>query len=251
MNKKIDVLIGVGGCEIFSNPLREKKNLMITKEEKIKLELKELKNRKVKYVIEGKELLIEEITVPKGRKIYIDQMVEYALVQKFHYLDEIAYDYRVISTQKKLLKILVYCINLSNLILLDKEKLQGSYVQSVRVLQQIYGEAFYKVLKLKEFYGVAIIKNFFYFFHIKKGNLIYNRVEEFEEISEIEGFIKEISYSLEKSSTIYVYFEEAVDEINISIGLIGGVNVVPIDLRKNKFKKVLKLRRSNEGTVLS
>lgn len=236
MNKKIDVLIGADGCEIFLNPLRIKGDLMVEAKEKVDFELKNLINRKVKYIVEGKEILIEEITVPKGRRFYVDQMVECALLQKFHCLDEIAYDYRIISTQGKFLKILIYCINLSNLILLDKEKLQGSCIQSVRVLQQIYGEAFYKVLKLKEFYGIAIVKNFFYFFHIKQGRLIYNRVEEFEVLSEIEGFIKEISYNLEKLSTIYVYLKEEIQKMDINLELIDGLNICWIHLRKSKNK---------------
>lgn len=236
MIRKIKVLISAEGCEEFIKPLKPRKNVYAIENESF--DFKRLKSRRVQLIIEGKELLIEEVVIPAVRKAYIEQMVECALLERFHSLDEIAFDYKVLSKKEKQLRVLVYCINLSNLILTEKEKFHGVHIESVRVIQQIYGEEFRRALKKKEFYGIAVVRNYFYFFHVKNKILYQNKVEEFDDICEITDFIGNLCNVKNHPKVVYLYEENPSSEMSNIISSINQVYIFNMFI-KNKRKFIL------------
>lgn len=236
MIRKVKVLISSEGWEEFIKPLKPRKNVYTIENESF--DFKRLKIRRVQLIIEGKELLIEEVVIPAVRKVYVEQMVECALLERFHSLDEIAFDYKVLSKEGKQLRVLVYCINLSNLILTEKEKFRGVHIESVKVIQQIYGEEFRRALKKKEFYGIAVVRNYFYFFHVKNKILYQNKVEEFDDICEITDFIGNLCNVKNHPEVIYLYEENPSGEMSNIISSINQVNILNIFI-KNKRKFIL------------
>lgn len=236
MIRKAKVLINAEGCEEFIKPLKPRENVYPIENESF--DFKRLKSKRVQLIIEGKELLIEEIVIPAVRKIYIEQMVECALLERIHSLDDIAFDYKVLSKEGKQLRVLVYCINLSNLILAEKENFHGVHIESVRVIQQIYGEIFRKTLKKKEFYGIAVIRNYFYFFHVKNKILYQNKVEEFDDIYEITDFIENLCNVKNHPKVVYFYEENPSREMSNIISSINQVCILNIFI-KNKRKFIL------------
>lgn len=236
MIRKVKVLISAEGCEEFIKPLKPRKNVYDIENESF--DFKRLKSRRVQLIIEGKELLIEEVVIPAVRKAYIEQMVECALLERFHSLDEIAFDYKVLSKEGKQLRVLVYCINLSNLILTEKENFHGVHIESVRVIQQIYGEEFRRALNRKEFYGIAVVRNYFYFFHVKNKILYQNKVEEFDDICEITDFIGNLCNVKNHPEVVYLYEENPSSEMSNIISSINQVYILNMFI-KNKRKFIL------------
>lgn len=236
MIRKVKVLISSEGWEEFIKPLKPRKNVYTIENESF--DFKRLKIRRVQLIIEGKELLIEEVVIPAVRKVYVEQMVECALLERFHSLDEIAFDYKVLSKEGKQLRVLVYCINLSNLILTEKEKFRGVHIESVKVIQQIYGEEFRRALKKKEFYGIAVVRNYFYFFHVKNKILYQNKVEEFDDICEITDFIGNLCNVKNHPEVVYLYEENPSSEMSNIISSINQVHILNIFI-KNKRKFIL------------
>lgn len=232
MIRKVKVLISSEGWEEFIKPLKPRKNVYTIENESF--DFKRLKIRRVQLIIEGKELLIEEVVIPAVRKAYVEQMVECALLERFHSLDEIAFDYKVLSKEGKQLRVLVYCINLSNLILTEKEKFRGVHIESVKVIQQIYGEEFRRALKKKEFYGIAVVRNYFYFFHVKNKILYQNKVEEFDDICEITDFIGNLCNVKNHPEVIYLYEENPSGEMSNIISSINQVNILNIFIKKKR-----------------
>lgn len=230
--KEAKVLINPEGCEEWSKPLKTREKLFAA--DSNTFNIKALKSRKVQLIIEGKELLIEDIVIPGVRRAYIDQMVECALLERFHSLDEIAFDYKIISKKRKQWRVLVYCINLSNLILAEKDNFHGINIESVKVLQQIYGEAFRRALKKKEFYGIAIVRNNFYYFHVKDKILYENRVEEFESIFEIRNFIESICRRKNHPKVIYLYEENPSKETNEIISTMNQVYIFKVFIKEGE-----------------
>lgn len=239
--KEAKILINTEGCEDFFKPLKPRESLY--DQEREAFNIKGLKSRRVQLIIEGKELLIEEIAIPGGKRGYIEQMVECALLERFHSLDEIAFDYKVISKGRKQWRVLVYCINLSNLILTEKENFHGVHIESIKVIQQIYGEAFRRALKKKEFYGLVVVRNNFYFFHVKGKILYENRVEEFEDIFEISDFIGSICRKKNHPKVIYLYEANPSKEMSEIISRINQVYIFNVFIKEREEKLLGFVRR--------
>ena len=232
MKGKNKVLMGPEGCSYFSESL--KSQAYLRREDEI-LDIETLAHSKIHLIIEGKELLIEEIIIPRARKPYMESMIEHTLIEKFHTLDEIAFDFKVMKKEKNKIRVLVYCVNLSNSVLLEKDKFQRIHLQSVKVIQQIYAEAFRKFLRKKEFYGIAIIKNYFYFFHVKNKVLCENKVEDLSSFHDLKDFVKSLCKSMGKSKVLYLYEENPCKEVSKLLKSIQEVYIFNIDfIRKEK-----------------
>lgn len=224
MRKNIDILMGHQGCFKYRNSVKNANTYSGVYDKPV--DIKKLQREKINLIIEEKELLIEELVIPRTRKAYIEGMVENALLQKFPSLNEIAFDYKVIEKHKTQLRVLVYCVNLSNLLLLQEKNFQGAEIVSVKVIQQIYAEIFSRRTKKKDFSGIVVFKNYFYFFYLQNGIMYENKVEEFNNISEIVDFIKGIYKKRKFQKVLYIYEENPTFEINQLIAQIWQLNIV-------------------------
>lgn len=209
MNKNHKLLMGTDGWEDFYMSLQKEEG----SKEKHRLLANKFRGKKIQLVIEGKELWIEELIMPKVRKAYVEDIIETALVERFHFLENLAFDYKVISKNRKEIRVLVYCINLSNHILMKQESFNEVQIESIKVLQQVYGKAFMKIIKRNEFYGIAIAKKYFYFFHVKNKMLVQNKVEEFEHISELSSFLEGLCTMKNYPKVIYLHEENPCEEV--------------------------------------
>lgn len=204
-----------------------------------------LRNKKIHFILEGKEIFIEEITIPKVSKSDIGKMIESILVAKFHSLEEIAFNFKVIKRELKQLKVLIYCINLSNNLLLEKETLNNIHIKSVKVIQQIYAEAFERKLKKTEFSGVVVTENYLYYFHVKNKIIYENKVEEFSALQEVEEFVKNICKKNKYSKVLYLYEENPSMELQERLSSIYEVYIFNI-----YFQKTVKYRLKSNNYLL-
>ncbi len=204
------ILMNAEGCTYYNGILKEKN----MKKEKVKLlDLKSLrKNSKLDIVVEGKELFIEDITLQRvrGEKIY--QLVECALVERFHSLNQIAFDYRVYKREKDKIKVIIYCLNLGNLQLKDEDDFKYIRIKSVKVIQQLYADYFIKAIKKNEFYGLVSNGDYIYFFHVSKNIITQNRVIELNSLHDDAEILKLCSEINDKSERVYV-FEKIHNEV--------------------------------------
>ena len=193
MFKSNKIIMGSEGCRYYETNLHKsiKYNIHndIFKVEELK------KGSNLHVIIEGKEIFIEEMEIPRVRKSMIYQLVECALIDRFHSLDDIAFDYRIKLVRKETIEIIVYCLNLANLNF-SKENFDKVKIKTVITIQQLYIKYFAKRIKSKDFYGVVLKNKYVYFFHANRKNIIENHVIDVNLLSDdlnINSFFKNLS----------------------------------------------------------
>ena len=205
MFKSHKIIMGIDGYRYYEESSYKNSNYNLDTNE-FKLE-KLRKGLNLHIIIEGKEVFIEEIEIPRIRKNMIYQLVECALIERFHSLNEIAFDYIVKSRKKETIEIIVYCLNLSNLNF-SKENFGKAKIKTVITIQQLYIKYFIKRIKSKEFYGVVSRNKYIYLFHVSNNRMVENNVVDVNLLSNnlyINSFLKKVA---DRESKIYLHIHE-------------------------------------------
>lgn len=244
MARNVKILMNSDGCKFYNGIFKEDD---LGKKESVNIiDLKSLKNKtRLDIIVEGKELFIEDITFQRvgGQKVY--QLVQCGLIQRFHSLNQIAFDYRVYKKEKDKIKVIIYCLNLGNLLLKDEGEFKDMTIKSVKVMQQIYAEFFIKAIKKSEFYALVTNYNYIYFFHVSKNIMIQNRVIEldfYDENQEILNLCSEINGSTER---VYIYEKVYNEFLNKSLSKYENLKIIKVEryikkkiISTNKIKVV-------------
>ncbi|MEG0306319.1 MAG: hypothetical protein RR636_00165 [Clostridium sp.] len=227
-----------------------------------------LSNSRVKLIVEGEEVFIHSLETPRvgNKKLYL--IIKNELISKFHDIENIIFDYRIYSNKKNAMKVIIYCLNILNSPLGDKELFKTSIIKSVESIQGKYIDfhvekvkryfkterSFVKGLNYKKFILIASKEEYIYMMKIENGILLSNRVTFYNNnkvSDEVISFIKEVSKGEEHIQRVYSLEINDYEDIKIA-------NIAEIEnyLLKSRFfidNKISSLGDDKlyEGSILS
>lgn len=165
--------------------------------------LAKIKNRKLIVIIEGEEIYINIITIPKVKNFKVYDLIKNELICKFNSIDNIIFDYKIIQENEISLEIIVYCVNIDNFHVLNDESDNRVTFSKVNLVQNYILSYLKKFIKEDNYFFVFKYKRNIYFLLVKEGNIIANKViamdnnllNHSEELSRfIESYKEEFSY---------------------------------------------------------
>ncbi|MCY6483743.1 hypothetical protein OW763_05190 [Clostridium aestuarii] len=202
---KRDVILKISKNNIVSMKLRTERNILKNKRRAGKLifeNLKDLevciKNRNVYVLVEGEEVYIKYMVVPKVDKYKLDVIVENQLVYLYgNKADKIFYTYTIWNDKGNELEVLVFCINCDNLKVL--EKCINNKIKSINLIQFNFLNYFNKCILEKNYVLIFNFNKDTYLLGICRKKIVANKIIKFNNKKctlIIEGF----NYIIDKLS---------------------------------------------------
>jgi hypothetical protein len=135
-----------------------------------------LKNKKLFMVIEGEELYIHNITIPRVKNFRIYDMIKNELIYKFNNISNIIFNYNIIREAEEVIDVIVYCVNIENFNVLKKENYNGSNFIKVNLIQNYFISYFETLIKEEDYFFAFRYKRNVYFLLVSKKNIVANKV---------------------------------------------------------------------------
>lgn len=127
-------------------------------------------------IIEGEELFINLITLPKVKNSRLYDLVKNELLYKFNKLENIIFDYEIIKETEEAVEVVVYCVNIENFNILKKENYNQSNFIKINMLQNFIKGYLSSSIKNEDYYLAFRYKREVYFLVVAKKNIIANKV---------------------------------------------------------------------------
>jgi len=127
-------------------------------------------------IIEGEELFINLITLPKVKNSRLYDLVKNELLYKFNKLENIIFDYEIIKETEEAVEVVVYCVNIENFSILKKENYNQSNFIKINMLQNFIKGYLSSSIKDEDYYLAFRYKREVYFLVVAKKNIIANKV---------------------------------------------------------------------------
>lgn len=235
MFRKYKILMSPEKCTYYSGIFNEKSYLNSKKSYEFNLNGLR-KNSRIHIVVEGKEVFIEEISFRRPKKSQIPKLVEYALIERFHCLNEIAFDFKVMKRDKFETLVIIFCLNIGNLPLSNEGIFKGIKIKSVEIIQQLYAKKLRKLIKCKSFEGLIINQDFLYYLKVYKGVLVENKVVPLDLLYEDEELIDLCKEANAEGRIIYIYCEGNEEALNTYLSPYENIEIYSIK-RKIKERK--------------
>lgn len=167
-----------------------------------------LKKRKIAIVIEGEEIYIEKFTFPKVKDHNIYDLVKNELICKFGSINNIIFDYKLVSKGENSITTIVYCINIENFNFLQQENYCDAIITKIDILQNYFKEYLSSFIKEKEYYLAFRYKRTLYYLAVQNDNIVANKVVNIEKnqvqySEELIKFINGIEGELYNANKIY------------------------------------------------
>ncbi|HAK42787.1 MAG TPA: hypothetical protein DCM59_08915 [Clostridium sp.] len=170
--------------------LKKDKNFYCTYDDNknSRIEIKEiLRKSNLNVIIEGEEIFLHRMIVPKMNKGRMNLFVKNKVVEIFHHIENIIFDYEVINVERREIEIVMYCINIKDSLFMNEEVFSGSTIKSVIPIQQLYINKYKKKIKNREFTMIIYRNKYVYIVEIKNNTLVRNKViNEVKEDSNLE-----------------------------------------------------------------
>ena len=179
--------------------LETKKNLfnkiILKKEhEEKQLTFIDFKNRKINIVIEGEELFIKNIKIPKVRKKYLSSIIKNEVFLR--YGENILFTYSIYEEKEKEYLIKLYCFQKCRCKFLQDEKLRESSIVNIDFMQNYVKDFYSKTIKEDKYILIFNYGKYIYLLKVKKNILVFNKIVNIFKSNydyckkEIESFIK-------------------------------------------------------------
>lgn len=223
MRKKY--LIEINGEEIKTikeemKDLKKKKNFYCTYENNDSdVKAKEIFKRiNLSVILEGEEIFIYRASIPKMSKNNMELLIKNKVVEIFHNIENIIFTYKIISSKRKKLEIIIYCINIKDSIFMREEVFIGSTIRSVIPIQQLYINKYRKKIKNRDYTMIIYRNKYVYIVEVENNILSKNKViSEFDKDRNLEilEFLKSINDKDDKKG-IYIITEKRREDIKIA-----------------------------------
>lgn len=176
-----------------------------------------LKNKNINVLVEGEELFIKVITIPKVKKNQIPSLVKNEVTLR--YGDKVMFKYSILEEKDNMLKIILYCFHEKKYTLLNDKRIWYSKNLKVEFLQNYVLKYYSKYLQEEKYKMIFQYKNFIYFIKVNKGNLLFNRVIKITNTEKINKLLDEF---INDTKTIYHFNSNNIEK------LTKGKNVVEL-----------------------
>ncbi len=210
--------------------IKGKNKPLINKREEISL----IKNRSLRVVLEGEEIYIKKIILPKSGRNCIDNLVRNELAFCFKNIDDMIFDYLVLEELNSTLEIVVFYINAFNCTFFKDCSASLKNLKSIKLIQFVILKYFKDKIKTDNYIFCFLYNDNLYFILCNKNIIAANSVyKNFKNTMDIEKLCKsfEEKYSVicsDKIQKIYFanfpenYFvkEPVLEDYCVDLGII-------------------------------
>jgi hypothetical protein len=135
-----------------------------------------LKYRNITVLIHGEEIYIENMIIPKVRKIYIYNLVEDRLREKFKDINNIMFSYEIVNSSRVKLDIRVMCINSDCTHLIKKFTENNIDINGIVPVQLYVLNKYKNKINSDNYIFVTEIRNLTYFIACSKDKVLFNEI---------------------------------------------------------------------------
>ena len=141
-----------------------------------------LKNKKIILNIEGQELFIKIIKIPKVKRKYLRDVVQNEVL--IRYGEDIIYNYDVLEEKTNCFKIVLYCAHEISIRCLQNNNVKNGNLIKIDFAQNNIINYYSKMI-LKETYILIVqYRDYIYFLKVYKNKLIFNKIIQTEKYNE-------------------------------------------------------------------
>lgn len=140
------------------------------------LEDKKIKSKKLYVLIEGEEVYIKELIIPKVKGKKINKILNNELLYEFNSLEDILYCYKIKNKNKRNMNILMFCVNIYDKLYVKKILNNKFNVKGIYLVQFVILNYYMKYIKENKFKFLLKYKDYIYFIVCDKDKIIYNSV---------------------------------------------------------------------------
>ncbi|GAA0125292.1 MULTISPECIES: hypothetical protein [Clostridium] len=176
-----------------------------------------LKNKNINVLVEGEELFIKVISIPKVKKNQISSLVKNEVTLR--YGDKVMFKYSVLEEKDNIFKIILYCFHEKKYSLLNDKRIGYSRNLKVEFLQNYVLKYYSKYIQEEKYKMIFQYKNFIYFIKVNKENLLFNKVMKITDTEKINKLLDEF---IKDNKTIYHFNSNNIEK------LTKGKNVVEL-----------------------
>ncbi|GAA0121337.1 MAG: hypothetical protein KID00_05035 [Clostridium argentinense] len=187
-----------------------------------------LKNRSVTLIIEGEELFIKNIIIPKVSKRYIYYVLRNEITER--YGEDVMFSYDIVKEDKNHYNTVVYCFQENKYSLLKNSSIYNCSGLTIDFIQNSVKDLYSKEIKDKKYILLFNYRNYIYLLKVKNNILIYNKV------------INLLNYNYDEiNDMLKIFIEKNKNNCNIySINLKEYLqNVDNTELSSLTMKKIL------------
>lgn len=201
-----------------------------------KNELKvDLKNKNLYLIIEGEEVYIKNLVIPKVEYEMIHEIIKNELSYYFGKIENMLFTYTIFKENKNDFEILVFCINYDKTSLLEQIIDGSNNIKKISLIQLCFLNYFQKQIDVKNYIFIFVYNNILYLIAVQDNKMIYNNLVreqnfylKFKKI--VFQFIDKFLYLTDKSELEKIYFvnysdEKTIDELSINFRckILGNV----------------------------
>lgn len=179
-----------------------------------------IKTKKLHVILEGEEIYIKKIILPKTRKKYIENLIKNELSLYFKNIEDMIFDYLIFMEIGTTLEIMVFYINTENCSFFQDYKLNLKNLKSIDLIQFVMLKHFKNQIHKENYIFICLHNDSLYFILCNKNiviaNSVYKNYKSYNSLEKLynnfEG--KYLSISSEKIEEIY--FANFSDKKDIS-----------------------------------
>ncbi len=133
-----------------------------------------LKNKTIMLVIEGEELFIKTMSIPKVSKRYVYYILRNEITEQ--YGENVMFSYEIIKEEKTCYNIILYCFHENKYSLLKNSSIYNCNGLRINFIQNYVKDLYFKEIEDKNFILLFNYRNYIYLLKVKNNILTYNKV---------------------------------------------------------------------------
>lgn len=147
-------------------------------------------NRKAYIVLEGEQINIKKMTLPKVKNKDLYKLIIEDLASYYNYIDKIYFNFSIIKDNGNSLDIIVFYSNEGKIKKIEKYILCNSHIEGIYLIQFCFLQYFSAAIKKNDFVFVFMYKSKLYFLYCINKKMLYNSIVACDEdITKINEFI--------------------------------------------------------------
>ncbi len=179
-----------------------------------------LKNKTIMLVIEGEELFIKTMSIPKVSKRYVYYILRNEITEQ--YGENVMFSYEIIKEEKTCYNIILYCFHENKYSLLKNSSIYNCNGLRINFIQNYVKDLYFKEIEDKNFILLFNYRNYIYLLKVKNNILTYNKVINSLNFTydEVDEAIKRFIEKNKKDYNMYsINLSEYIQDIYNSIEL--------------------------------
>lgn len=195
----------------------------------------DLKHKRVSILLEGEEINIKLMTLPKVKKEALYDLIKNELFYYFKDLDSIVFNYTILREHKSKFDLLVFCINERKINFMKRCLNPSIKIQGVYLIQFSILNYFKFKIKVKDYGFVFAFRENLYFLYCIENKVLHNNVYK---IVADPTELRNLLYNFMQNSKILydkevtkVYFSncDSIEPLNDTVDKIAYENLGNVD----------------------